>query len=217
MEANSIDPGTFTIRAKTGLDASRHPWFRWREGLNPTKDAPYQNITVMGMFINQYLSGLAWIYPPWFYPSGFILINLRLIYQSIQCLFFFAHPNEIQLDLASLISSNWKHITLMYKVEKRMHLKNLRYLEWYLGDCADHPAWTMAKECFLHRGLGYDEDREADCGWLWPSSCCAWLCSNDFILNISGPVFKWFHIKYIRTLQDQGRDHVAIFNWDLNH
>ena len=100
---------------------------------------------------------------------------------------FFAHPNEIQLDLASLISSNWKHITLMYKVEKRMHLKNLRYLEWYLGDCADHPAWTMAKECFLHRGLGYDEDREADCGWLWPSSCCAWLCSNDFILNISGP------------------------------
>ena len=53
MEANSIDPGTFTLRAKTGLDASRHPWFRWREGLNPTKDTPYQNITVMGMFINQ--------------------------------------------------------------------------------------------------------------------------------------------------------------------
>ena len=36
---------------------------------------------------------------------------------------FFAHPNEIQLDLASLTSSNWKHITLMYKVEKRMQLK----------------------------------------------------------------------------------------------
>ena len=36
---------------------------------------------------------------------------------------FFAHPNEIQLDLASLTSSNWKHINLMYKVEKRMQLK----------------------------------------------------------------------------------------------
>ena len=41
---------------------------------------------------------------------------------------FFAHPDEIQLDLASLTSSNWKHINLMYKVEKsklekRMQLK----------------------------------------------------------------------------------------------
>ena len=54
MEHHSIDPGNFTFRAKTGLDASRHPWFRWREGLNPKKDAPYQNITVMGMFIIQY-------------------------------------------------------------------------------------------------------------------------------------------------------------------
>ena len=36
---------------------------------------------------------------------------------------FFAHPNEIQLDLTNLTSSRWKHINLMYKVEKRMQLK----------------------------------------------------------------------------------------------
>ena len=36
---------------------------------------------------------------------------------------FFARPNEIQLDLTNLTSSRWKHINLMYKVEKRMQLK----------------------------------------------------------------------------------------------
>ena len=51
MEHHNIEPGTFSFRVKTGLDGSRHPWFRWREGVNPKKNVPYQNITVMGMYI----------------------------------------------------------------------------------------------------------------------------------------------------------------------
>ena len=86
MEANSIDPGTFTIRAKTGLDASRHPWFRWREGLNPKKDTPYQNITVMGMFINQYLSPPTHSLPlPNRGLSSFLLANLHIVVQMLFC------------------------------------------------------------------------------------------------------------------------------------
>ena len=64
---------------------------------------------------------------------------------------FFAHPNEIQLDLTNLTSSRWKHINLMYKVEKRMQLKSSGTRNDIWGP-SDHPAWTMAelaRECSL--------------------------------------------------------------------
>ena len=63
---------------------------------------------------------------------------------------FFAHLNEIQLDLTNLTSSGWKHINLLYWLEKRMQRKSsgLGMISWWLcwPPSMDN-AKESAKEC----------------------------------------------------------------------